>query len=138
MKTEYPSRVDSWLAIILIGAPLVVIATGIFMLSKSVGAGVITMITGVVVGGMIAALTLPCVYTLNDDNLKIKSGMLEDDVPLRKVIKAEKCSSLWSAPALSLQRVRIILEDGSRIISPKDQDKFMADLETRLSNARKG
>ena len=138
MKTEYPSRVDSWLAITLAGAPLLVVAVGVFSLTKSVGAGIVAIITGLVVGGMIAALSIPCVYTLTDDSLKIKSGMLEDEVPLRKITGAEKSSSVWSAPALSLRQVKVILEDGSRVISPKDRDGFIADLDARLRNARKG
>ncbi len=87
---------------------------------------------------MIAALSIPCVYTLTDESLKIKSGMLEDEVPLRKIRGAEKSSSMWSAPALSLRRIKITLEDGSRSISPKDRDGFIIDLEARLANAKKG
>jgi hypothetical protein len=138
MKTEYPSRIDPWLAIVLVGAPLIVVAAGVFTLTNSVGAGIVTIITGLIVGGMIAALSIPCVYTLTDESLKIKSGMLEDEVPLRKIRGAEKSSSLWSAPALSLRRIKITLEDGSRSISPKDRDGFIIDLEARLANAKKG
>jgi uncharacterized membrane protein YdbT with pleckstrin-like domain len=97
MRTEYPSRIDSWLAIVLIGAPLIVVATGVFTLTSSLGAGIVTIITGLIVGGMIAALSLPCVYTLTDESLKIKSGMLEDEVPLRRIRRAEESSSLWRA-----------------------------------------
>jgi hypothetical protein len=138
MKTEYPSRIDPWLAIVLVGAPLIVVAAGVFTLTNSVGAGIVTIITGLIVGGMNAALSIPCVYTLTDESLKIKSGMLEDEVPLRKIRGAEKSSSMWSAPALSLRRIKITLEDGSRSISPKDRDGFIIDLEARLANAKKG
>ena len=138
MKTEYPSRVDSWLAVILIGAPLAVVATGAFAMTKSVGAGIVAIITGLVVGGVIAAFSIPCVYTLSDDSLNIKSGMLEDVVPLWKIRGAEKSNSVWSAPALSLRRVKITLDDGSRVISPKDRDGFIADLDARLHNTKKG
>lgn len=135
MKTEYPSRVDSWLAIVMGGVPLIVIAVGVFTLTTSVGAGIVAIITGLVVGGVIAALSIPCVYTLTDDSLKIRSGLLEDEVPLRKIRGAEKSGSLWSAPALSLRRVKVTLEDGVRVISPQDRDGFIADLDTRLRQA---
>jgi hypothetical protein len=138
MKTEYSSRIDSWLAIMLVGAPMSVVALGVFGLTKSVGAGIITIITGLIVGGAIAALLIPCVYTLTDESLKIKSGIVEDVVPLRKIRGAEKSSAVWSAPALSLRRVKIILVDGSRLISPKDRDEFIRDLNARLANAEKG
>jgi Bacterial PH domain len=138
MKTEYPSRIDSWLSIVLVGAPLIVVAAGVFTLTKSVGAGIVTITTGLIVGGLIAALSIPCVYTLTDESLKIKSGLLEDEVPLRKIRGAEKSSSMWSAPALSLRRIKLTLDDGSRSISPKDRDGFITDLEARLAKAKQG
>lgn len=134
MNTEYPSRVDSWLAIVLVGVPLVVVGFGAFLLTKSVGAGIIAIFTGLFVGGVIAALSRPCVYTLTDDSLKIKSGMLEDEVPLHKIRGVEKSSSAWSAPALSLRRVKLTLDRGWRLISPRDRDAFIADLTARLRN----
>lgn len=137
MKTEYPSRIDSWLAVVLVGAPLIVVAVGVFTLTNSVGGGLIMIITGLTVAGLIAALSIPCVYTLTEDSLKIKSGMLEDEIPLRKIRGAEKSGSTWSAPALSLQRVKITLEEGSCVISPKDRDRFIADLAVRLEKRKK-
>jgi hypothetical protein len=138
MKTEYPSRIDSWLAFVLAGAPVVVVAAGAFTLTKSIGAGIVVMVGGIVTGGLIAALSIPCVYTLTDESLKIRSGLLEDEVPLREIKGAEKSGSLWSAPALSLRRVKITLASGSRIISPKDRDGFIADLHARLRQVGQG
>ena len=115
MKTEYPSAVDAWLAMILVGAPLVVMGAGVFALSKSIAGGTIVVFTGLVVGGVIAALSVPCVYTLTDESLKIKCGLWEEDVPLWRIRGAEKSRSAWSAPALSLRRVKIILEKAVRI-----------------------
>jgi len=136
MKKEFPSAVDGWLATVLIGAPIVVVTFGGFMLTKSIAAGVITIFTGVLVGGIMAAFAIPCVYTLTDEYLKIKSGVIEDDIPLKKIRKAEKSGSAWSAPTLSLRRVKITLEDGSRVISPKDRDGFISDLTALLSREK--
>lgn len=137
MKTEYPSRIDSWLAVILVGAPLIVVAVGVFTLTQSAGAGIVAIITGFVLGSAIIALSIPCVYTLSDESLKIKCGLLEEELPLRKVRAAEKSSSPWSAPALSLRRVKVTLDDGWRVISPQDRDGFIADLEARLRDAKR-
>jgi uncharacterized membrane protein YraQ (UPF0718 family) len=138
MKKEYPSAVDFWLASILIGTPVVTVAFGAFMLTKSIAAGTIAIFAGVLVGGMIAAFCIPCIYTLTDENLKIKAGMIEDDVPLKKIRKAEKSGSAWSAPALSLRRVKITLDHGYRLISPKDRDAFISDLDARLRHNNRG
>ena len=90
------------------------------------------MAFGALTGALIAAFTVPCVYTLTDESLKIQCGVLEDDVPLARIRKVEKSSSALSAPALSLRRVRISLDDGYRLISPRDRDGFIADLIARL------
>lgn len=137
MKTVYPSRVDSWLALVLAGTPLAVVTVGVFTLNKSPGAGIVAIVMGIFIGGLIAALSIPCVYTLGDDSLRIKSGILEEVIALREIRGAEQSFSLWSAPALSLQRVKITLADGSRVISPRDRDGFIADLHARLRRAQK-
>jgi hypothetical protein len=131
MSTHYPSRVDLWLKVVLLGAPVGVVVLGVYLLTQSVGAGVITIITGLGVGGLTALLALPCHYTLTDERLIIRCGLLTDEVPLRRIKQAEKSSSLWSAPALSLQRIKLTLDDGSRVISPLDRDQFLTDLKAR-------
>jgi hypothetical protein len=108
-----------------------VVVLGVYLLTQSVGAGVITIITGLGVGGLTALLALPCHYTLTDERLIIRCGLLTDEVPLRRIKQAEKSSSLWSAPALSLQRIKLTLDDGSRVISPLDRDQFLTDLKAR-------
>jgi Bacterial PH domain len=137
MNRKYPSAVDLWLAAFLIGTPLGIVAFGAFMLTRSAVAGIITIITGILIGGLMAAFALPCVYTLTDERLEIRCGILEDDVPLTKIRKTEKSSSTWSAPALSSRRVKITLDDGFRLISPKDRDGFIADLTARLGHEKR-
>ena len=132
MKTTYRSAIDLWLAAVLVGAPLAMVGFGAYSLTRSVLAGVLMMAFGALTGALIAAFTVPCVYTLTDESLKFQCGVLEDDVPLARIRKVEKSSSALSAPALSLRRVRISLDDGYRLISPRDRDGFIADLIARL------
>jgi uncharacterized membrane protein YdbT with pleckstrin-like domain len=136
METEYPSRVDSWIAVGLVGVPLLVVVLGLSVLEQSIAGGTAVVVIGVLIGGMIAGLTIPCAYTLNDDMLRIKAGVMEDEVPLQKITGVAKSSSIWTAPALSLKRVSVSLVDGHRVISPRDRDAFIADLEARLHRSR--
>lgn len=132
MNTVYPSRVDWWLAVLLIGAPVLVVALGFHTLTQSIGAGAILIVSGLAIGALIAALACPCIYTLTDEHLTIRAGLLEETLPLPRIRAVAKSSNPLSAPALSLQRIKLTLDDGYRLISPRERDVFMADLEARL------
>lgn len=131
MTTVYPSRVDWWLAMLLIGAPVLVVACGLHILTQSIGAGAILIVSGLAIGALIAALAYPCVYSLTDDHLTIRAGLLHETLPLQRIRAVAPSSNPLSAPALSLQRIKLTLDDGCRLISPRDRDAFMADLEAR-------
>lgn len=132
MQIEYPSRVDASLALLLTAAPAIPIALGLYLLRVSVTGGLYVIGTGVLVGAIIALLSIPCRYTLGDCILTIRCGLWREDIPLRQIRRVTKSRSVLSAPALSLQRVRITHAEGTCIISPRDRDAFMAELISRL------
>jgi hypothetical protein len=131
--TVYPSAIDAWLIVVLVAAPLSIVATGTVLLTRSTGAGLILILSGMLVGALIAALSVPCRYTLTSAQLRVRCGIIDDTVPLSKIRSVEASNSAWSAPALSLRRVKINLDDGFRLISPKERDLFIADLHARLA-----
>jgi hypothetical protein len=57
-------------------------------------------------------------------------------VPLAKIRSVKPSWSLLAAPALSLRRVKITFDHGSCLISPRDREGFIADLEARLKAHR--
>ncbi len=137
MKKTYPSAIDWWIAITLIGTPAACIIGGAILLSASAIDGLIIIGTGLFVAGITALLAYPCTYTLTATSLTIRAGLMNEEIPLTKIEGAEPCFSLWSSPALSLKRVRVVLQDGgSRLISPKDREAFVADLATAITQAR--
>ncbi len=129
----YPSAVDWWIGALLIGAPLLSVVLGVSMLFVNLGAGLACTLTGTAFGLTIYALCHPTHYTLTDKALLIRSGWIEESVDLRRILHAEKSSSPWGAPALSLRRIKLTLHGGSCVISPKDRDEFLADLHARLA-----
>lgn len=128
----YPSKIDWWLAIILIATPLSPIGLGIYFLVTIGWLGLVAIIMGVLVGWLMVALLFPCYYTLTSTQLIIKYGMNKDVVELRRVMDAIPSSNPLSAPALSLKRVKIILDKGFVLISPENRDTFISDLKNRL------
>lgn len=140
----YKSAVDLWLAIILIGTPLAIIFTGVsigfglhfLQWHATIGrvVGFILFGFGLALAALIAAFTFPCRYTLREHELNIQCGILQASVPYNKIRRLELSCSLWSAPALSLNRVKIVLDDGIRLISPRNRPEFIRDLQARIDS----
>lgn len=134
MRTEYPARIEPWLVGLVVGAPLILITVGIFALFTSVGAGVYKILSGLVIGGVITALWPTRVYTLTDDALIIPSGSNLGVFPLSKIRAAVAVTSIWSAPVLSIRRIKLTLnDDNTLIIAPKNREAFLTDLAGRRS-----
>ena len=124
----YPSRVDVWLAMVMVAAPLLAIGLGIYLIPTEGPAGWVTLFAGVIVGAVTALLAIPCHYTITEDSLIIRCGVLREKVDRKRIRSATLSSNPLSAPALSLRRVKLELDKGSRLISPVDREGFIAKL----------
>jgi hypothetical protein len=127
----YPSKIDLWLAALLIGAPLFVIGFGIYLTITSGPSGMIGIYIGLFMGCVMAALSLPCRYSLTDSALIIQCGLLKEEIRYEKIKNASLSSNPLSAPALSLSRVKVDLENGFRLISPINREAFITELENK-------
>lgn len=123
----YPSKVDWWIGAIMILAPLIHLPLGVWVITQGqtmLGVGLIFW--GFIIGGIITSLTWPCQYTLTGSKLIIRSGLMTDPIGYSKIVSIEESGSWMSAPALSLDRVKIELKDGShRLISPEKKEEFI-------------
>lgn len=138
MDTRYVSKVDALLALVLMGAPTIMIAAGVALLERTVAGGSAQILAGVTVGALIALYAIPCHYTLSVDALRIRCGLIDETVPLASIkdVKAER--NWWSAPALSIDRIKITTEGGTHLISPRDKKAFLQDLAARRSSLISG
>jgi hypothetical protein len=145
MVKTYKSAVDLWLAAILIGVPAALIFTGLSIglglnylhWHENLGryAGFFFIGSGLSTGALIGTFSLPCRYTLRETDLYVQCGMLNWIVPYQDIRRLELSCSLWSAPALSLNRVKVVRDDGFLLISPKNRTEFIADLQARLDHS---
>ena len=130
--SRYPSKRDWWLVILLFSASLfslyalvTVISAPVHLLVKVVG-------TVLFLG---AAVLLPWIlfgtcYILTKEHLIIRCLSREYPIPLRDIYEVFPTHNPLSAPACSLDRLRIKFK-GSRfgaLISPKDKEEFIRDL----------
>lgn len=130
------SKIDLWLVALV----AVAILSPLFMvLSKSVSSSpnTIYVLIGVTVfnAALMYVLTWPCYYKLLDNELQVKCGiMINKHIAYSSIKSIEKSNNPASAPALSLKRIAIAYDGGFLLISPKDRDTFINELNNRIEN----
>lgn len=133
MEQIYSSKIDTWLAIILIGAAMLCLCAFLFSLRTGSTLAVLTTLPALIIGvGLPLWLMNRTLYTLNDDDLLVQSGPFKWRVPLRDISAISPTRNPLSSPALSLDRLRIDYGQGqSLMISPKRKQQFIRSLESR-------
>jgi uncharacterized membrane protein YdbT with pleckstrin-like domain len=129
----FHSRIDAWLAgIVLFALGLqLVLAIQAYAVSPAAVLPYIGVVVFMVVLGWLVGY--PCDYTLTDDHLVIRSGIVRYRVPYAGITSIEPSASLWAAPALSLRRVKITGAGRFYLVSPNDRDRFIEMLRERVA-----
>ncbi len=128
----YPSAVDAWIAIIILAAPIVTIGFGVYLLQADQSSGWITIGSGIFIGILIVLLGIPCRYTITADSIEIRCGVIRDTISISSIKSLALSSNPLSAPALSLKRVKIETHNGFNLISPKNREEFIRDVEALM------
>ena len=129
--SSHSSKVDTWL--IRVAALAAGASDGVAVaLLREGGVPVVVMVPVVVVLG--AGLPLWTLfgtrYELTPGRLRIRCGPFRWNVSLNEICAVTPTRNPLSSPALSLDRLRIDYGRGSSVmISPRDQARFLADLE---------
>lgn len=127
---RFNSKKDWWLTLIIWGAALFAMGSGIYGLMVKPASFLIFFIV------LIGAITVPLFmlwmwfttyYFLNKEDLIIKYGPFQSTIPLHAIKYVKKTNNPFSSPALSLKRVEIFYgKYNSVLISPVDRDGFIA------------
>jgi membrane protein YdbS with pleckstrin-like domain len=140
--TWFPSKIDGWLGVILVVAPLIsfigfldpkVWESTTVLLIALAGPTVFALIYGL--------LVFPMRYGVSDDELIIRHGVVRQRAKLEKILSVEPTRNPLSSPALSLDRLKISTGPRMRdniMISPADKEGFMRLLEQRSGLVREG
>ena len=131
--TVYESGIDLWVAALILLSPIgaAVIGTYLLILGQADGAMYLYLI-GAAVLLITMAFTYPCRYTILDDCLTIRCGILFYRIPLDEIESVEPSSSWLSAPALSVHRVKIKSKRRTILVSPREREVFMDDLRSAV------
>lgn len=132
----YSSRVDTGIGALLFTLGLVSLGCVIFGIVAcftivGLPIGVTFIVSGVVIGALLGIVVWPVSYTLSEDALLVRFGVMCLRVPYGDIQLVRSTKSLLSAPALSLRRLEIVTKTGRVVISPRASDAFLRDLALR-------
>ena len=138
MEQVYTSKIDTWLALVLIGAGVACLIAFVFALRTGSASAIAATLPALIIGaGLPIWLMTSTTYTLSNTTLFVKSGPFKWQVPIEQITSITPTSNQLSSPALSLDRLRIDYGRGlSIMISPKDKMQFIIDLEARRGIGR--
>jgi len=129
--SKYPSKIDLWILILIIAIPTSLIGLGIYTIENGTS-GIITLASGVFFAFLMILLLVPLHYTITPEFLEIRYGIIKEKVKYEDIKEVRPTNDLTSAPALSLQRIEIVLEDKSKLISPQNRDQFIQEIQKKI------
>jgi fatty acid desaturase len=132
-ETVYRSAVDDWLRMTVILSTIAGLGAVVpLMLWGSFSEWLLAVPLLVVGAGFPWWILRTTEYMLSDHLLVIHSGPFRWEIPLHQIVSVTPSRSLWSSPALSLDRLRIDQRAGKSIlISPENRKRFLEDLRSR-------
>ena len=135
--TVYPSAIDLWIAVVLIMSPMFAAAIGVYAWTEGERDGaIILLITACATLLLTLGLTIPCRYTIEEEDLHVRCGIISYRIPLKTVERVEPSRTWVSGPALSMKRVMVFTKFRNYVLSPADREGFIADLSSAAAAAR--
>ena len=134
----FRSKVDWWLGLVLLAAPVVSLVAG---LSAPESERVAAYGGTLVLAAVYLGLVFPMRYGISDGELVVRHGLVRQRIKLADITAVTPTRSPLSSPALSLDRLRITFGKGffkSVMISPADKRQFLVELALRSRLVRDG
>lgn len=136
----FVSKVDTWLTVVLVMASLLMISAPFIQWKCNANTSIIqnSMLLFLPISFTLLLLWLPYFkiqYTVTNDELLIHNGFSTHTIYLTDIVEMTPSRSLLSAPALSLDRIKISYHSKKGIahtlISPADKRAFYQALAAR-------
>lgn len=132
MATVYASKIDGWLAAVLVLSMAISAwaSVQVIVAGSAVAWWIVLLTAGAGVGLPLWILSSTN-YTISPTHLRIKSGPFRWQIPIVDITGITPTSNPLSSPALSLDRLRIDYGRGASVmISPRNKEQFIRDIET--------
>ncbi len=125
------SAIDWWVLLVLVfGAVLILAGSKKTWVEK----GMISqlLLQPILLGGLVVIVwAFNTRYILTDDELIVIAAWTEQRIRLETIYWIQPTSDRRSSPALSLDRLEIAHRGGSTIVSPRNHDQFIKEVERR-------
>lgn len=132
------SKIDFWIASVLWGSSFLTIAAPLWQWKQSEDGSLAQSLLFIIVFlPFIALMLMPLFgtkYTLTDRQLLINNGFSTQRIELKDVTHITPTRNAISAPALSLDRIKITYKNKKVLISPKDKLLFYQEIQARNPN----
>lgn len=130
----YPSAVDRWLLVLLLAPIVTAIAFAAYLYNEGRADDAGTMaLMAAAIAAVTGVFTIPCRYTLLDDALSIRCGLICYQVAYTDITDVAPSSTWTSGPALSLKRVVVRTAKREHILSPEQRERFIEELNARVA-----
>jgi len=121
----HKSKIDFWLAFLILGMSVFPIALAL-MLGGPIWPSVILC------GGLVVFMVWLYVatrYVVTKDEVTIHAGLYKVIIPISSITSIIPSKSVLASPAFSLDRLEISYGDNSKmLISPRDKNELLADI----------
>ena len=139
-RNRYRSKVDAWLAAVLIGAFLITLITtiSVLLLPGAFAVAWWSIVLVLLVWGFVLSLLFPLYYEITPTSLLVRSGWIRREIPLNSIQQVFPTRNPLSSPALSLDRLQVDYRQGNLrryiLISPQDKAGFLHNLVANAGN----
>ena len=132
----FTAKIDTWVLALIAGSAMVCLYAAGSTVREAVPGR--WMIASVLLASAASSMwiLLSTSYTLDGAELRVRCGPFRWDIPLAEIRSVKSTRNPLSSPAPSLDRLRIDYGAGrSMMISPREKQAFLRELEARRSGA---
>ena len=130
----YRSKTTPWLVGIMVLA-LVVLVDALWRAWR--GTTEFASVAPLIVLGIVLVLSgFRVRYWIADSVLHVRASLFRWKIPVDSIVGVKPSRSWMSAPALSLDRLEIQHKRGTVLISPRDEEDFLRELEQARGDAK--
>jgi hypothetical protein len=122
-EQRFSSKVDAWYFLLM--AAVLILGSGAAAPAVVAGRWWIAVVVVVAPVGLLTWNLLTTYYVVSRDTLSVHCLLLRKTVPLASVTTLRGSRDFRSSPALSRDRIEVLYDNDSVLVSPKDRTAFI-------------